>query len=106
MADLGTELSIDPLDDGLLLRGEVDAHTAPALREAVMARLASGSVDVRLDMQAVTFMDSSGLRVVIDATEKARATDGDVILVAPTPTVRRLVEISGLADHLTITDGS
>lgn len=103
MADLGTELSIEPRDDGLSLRGEVDAHTAPSLRDALFERLAADST-VSLLMHDVTFMDSSGLRVVIEATEKARAADGDVVLVGPTTTVRRLVEVSGLAEHLTLRD--
>lgn len=105
MADLGTELIIDPRDDGLRLRGEIDAHTAPSLRTALTERLAAVTGDLRLHLGAVSFMDSSGLRVVVDATGAARAGGRDLVLVGASPTVRRLIEISGLADHLTSTGG-
>ncbi|MEZ5259004.1 MAG: STAS domain-containing protein [Ilumatobacteraceae bacterium] len=67
---VGTTLEITPSDEGFILVGEVDAHTAPQLKEAVAGREASVVV---LDISGVTFMDSSGLRVVITATRDARS---------------------------------
>ncbi|MEZ5215473.1 MAG: STAS domain-containing protein [Ilumatobacteraceae bacterium] len=99
MAELGTTLEITPSDEGFILVGEVDAHTAPQLKEAVAGREASVVV---LDISGVTFMDSSGLRVVITATEDARASGGDLVLAHPSAAVARLLEISGLTEHLTL----
>lgn len=101
MSEIGTELTITSAEGGFDLSGEIDAHTAPALDDRVQEHLAE-SPDLRLGMAGVTFMDSSGLRVLIAATESSRARDGDVVLDAPTPAVLRLLEISGLADHLTV----
>jgi anti-anti-sigma factor len=103
MSDLGTELTIDGDDDGrLVLTGEIDADSAPRLERAILDRFEQGSTSVRLDLSGVTFMDSSGLRVVIATTEAARGRGGDLVLAEPTSAVRRLIEVSGLEDHLNI----
>lgn len=102
MADLGTQLDIDDGERGLVLTGEIDAHTASALDTALEQRLQAGSPLIELDMSGVTFMDSSGLRVVIAGTEAARASGGDLTLVALTSSVEKLIGVSGLGEHLSI----
>lgn len=97
MSELGAQLDISTNVSGWKLCGEVDAHTAPTLA-AAMASLPDGVVLV--DVAEVSFMDSSGLRVLLDATTRARGAGGDVVLARPTPAIVRLVEISGLADQL------
>lgn len=102
MADLGTQLDIEAVDHGFVLTGEIDAHTAPLLDEALGERMDSGAVTTQLDMSGVTFMDSSGLRVVIARTQGARSSGGDLVLASMTPTVHKLIEVSGLRDHLSV----
>lgn len=103
MSDGGAQLEIHDIDGGLQAAGEVDAHTAPSLQSRLEPLVAGGG-EVRLDIAGVTFMDSSGLRVIIDGTERLRAAGGDLVLVAPTDLVRRLFDVSGLTDHLTVAD--
>jgi anti-sigma B factor antagonist len=97
MSDLGSQLDIAATAKGWKLNGEVDAHTAPALA-AALAELPSGVVT--LDMADVSFMDSSGLRVLMEATTRARDGGGDLTVSNPSPAVARLVEISGLGEQL------
>lgn len=97
MSELGSQLDISANDHGWTLSGEVDAHTAPTLATA-MVDLPDGLV--RIDMADVSFMDSSGLRVLMDATARAREAGGDLVVARPSAAVARLVEISGLADQL------
>lgn len=104
MSEIGTQLSITPNEDGFVLAGEIDAHTAPNL-ERVLAERIAATGSAFLDTKGVTFMDSSGLRVLIGATNESRSRGGDLTIATPTPVVRRLIEISGLADHLRVTDG-
>ncbi len=105
MTEIGTQLSITSVEDGFVLEGEIDAHTAPNLERELTKRIAeTGSA--LLDTAGVTFMDSSGLRVLIGATNESRSRGGDLTIAGPTPVVRRLIEISGLADHLRVTDGT
>lgn len=103
MAEL---LRVDRCPTGLSLAGEIDAHTATLLDEAIAEYFAvhrgSNSPTIRLSMAGVTFMDSIGLRVVLQATETARSMGGDLVLLDPTAPVRRVVDVTGLDDHLTL----
>jgi anti-anti-sigma factor len=60
--------------------------------------------EVIVDVSDVSFMDSSGLRVLIDAATRAREGGGDLIVAHPTPGIARLIEISGLGGQLRLDD--
>jgi anti-anti-sigma factor len=84
--------------------GEVDMATAPELMAAVRAAL---DVDeqVVLDLANMTFIDSQGLRVLIDAYTRAQAgRAARVVLRSPRPQARRVLEVTGLDEFLTIED--
>lgn len=92
-------LTIDTSDDLIVVAGEVDAHTASTLDAHLLAAL---DRPLRLDLAAVTFMDSSGLRVLIDTHQRTADTEHPLTLVRPSRPVTRLLEISGLTDHVHI----
>jgi anti-anti-sigma factor len=71
--------------------GEIDLGTADVFREQVRAVALTGR-HVVLDMGGVTFMDSSGLAVLVEATSDA----GSLTLREPTAIVRRVLEATGL----------
>ncbi|HEX5614340.1 MAG TPA: STAS domain-containing protein [Acidimicrobiia bacterium] len=76
--------------------GEIDAHTCGDLAAALERVIESGAQAVTLDVAGVEFIDSSGLRVLIQANE--RLEPGRLGLRAPNETFRRLLEITGLHD--------
>lgn len=92
------DLSLD-IDGALVLVGEIDSYTAPQLGD----RLADDpSVDV-LDLAGVSFIDSSGLRVLVEGHQARVDRGARLVLRAPSAAVQRLLEISGLAGHLDVT---
>ncbi len=91
-------LEISATPTGIVASGEIDAHTAPTLADAISA---AGN-DVRLDLAAVEFVDSSGLRVLIEAHQRLADRGGGLHIVAVSDPVRRLVEISGVDGYLDI----
>jgi anti-sigma B factor antagonist len=101
MSEPGARLDVSATPTGWELRGEIDAHTAPTLA-AAMKELPTGVVTV--DVAGVSFMDSSGLRVLIEAATRARESSGDLVIVHSTPGITRLVEISGLGGQLRLDD--
>ena len=101
MSEVGSRLEISATATGWGVSGEIDAHTAPTLA-AAMTELPSGVVTV--DVAGVSFMDSSGLRVLIEAATRAREGGGDLIICNATPGIARLIEISGLAGQLRLDD--
>jgi anti-anti-sigma factor len=75
----------------VVVRGDVDLTSAPGVLDALLHADAGGPVALRLS--EVTFMDSSGLRALL----QARASMGwRLWLVAPSPPVRRLLAVSGV----------
>lgn len=92
-------LRIEPAEGGFTLSGEIDAHTAPGLAAAI----ADVSGDVELDLAGVDFVDSSGLRVLIDAHQSLADRGDELRLRQPSDAVRRLLEISGVDEYLNVT---
>jgi anti-sigma B factor antagonist len=94
----GFEIHESVREDGfcLTVAGEVDLATAPALRER-LRELRAEERPVRVDLSQVEFMDSSGLAVLVAATNEARA-NGWRFAVDPdvAPQVRRLFQIAGV----------
>jgi anti-sigma B factor antagonist len=76
--------------------GEVDLRTSPELQATLKTEMESGR-HVLLDLSHVEFMDSTGIGVLIGAIQSARENDWDFAVSRQlSPTVDRLVEISGL----------
>ena len=88
----------------LAVTGEVDIATAPELGSAVGAALASAAQELWLDVSATTFMDSSGLHVLLDTNRRMRGLRRRLAIVCPAGPVRRLFEIAGVADALPLYD--
>lgn len=80
--------------------GELDAYSAPVL-EAELSRGARDG-ELRLDMAGVTFIDSTGLRVVVSADNRLRDADGGLVVVDPSPSVLRLLQLTSLDDRFRI----
>lgn len=107
MNDPDIPLTVDvariPPDAVVSVVGEIDPHTAGTLTEALDA-LTSGDEApperVVLDLSGVTFVDSSGLRVLLTASERMAEKQITFTLRSPSEAVHRLLEITKLLDHL------
>ena len=85
----------------VVVRGEIDRATAAAFRDALDAALRHGS-PIEVHLGAVSFIDSSGLRVLYDARRRLGQVRDAVVLVDPCPEVRRALEVVGIDDLFTI----
>jgi anti-sigma B factor antagonist len=119
---LGTELTLVPSQqpgvdaplridtvgrDGslvLVLEGELDIATSPLLDEALVRARGTNAASILVDLHAVSFIDSSGLHVLIRHT---REEDGRarVRLTKGSPQTRRLFELSGAMHYLPFVSG-
>lgn len=91
------EIEVQKEDSHTLVRvsGELELSTSPELQRALSE--IDDDTTVVLDMTGVTFLDSSALRVLVQA--RLRLKDpAQLRLVIPRPQLRRIFEISGLAD--------
>ena len=100
---LTTTLTSGPLEVVCVVAGEIDPITGPQLEGEILTALAgSAATDLVLDLAGVTFIDSSGLRVVIDLHKAMLARGGRLVLRRPSATVNRLLEITNLTANLDI----
>lgn len=85
--------------------GEFDPHTGPQLDGEVRAAVFTSEAKcLVLDLSGIRFMDSSGLRIVIDLHTFMRERDGRLILRHPSATISRLLEITNLTAMFAIED--
>lgn len=88
-------------DRVVTVRGELDLAAADRLWQTIEPLLRPGALVV-LDGTDMTFLDSSGLRVLLQAHKRA-ASDGAVFrVVAPQAPVRRVLELAGADAYLKV----
>jgi anti-sigma B factor antagonist len=75
--------------------GEVDLYTSPELERALALPLTKGAMQLVVDFAAATFIDSTALHVLLRAARQLDGKEGELIVVAPDPNVRRVFEITG-----------
>ena len=78
----------------IVVTGEVDLDTAPAVRDELLRHLHE-SASVALDFGDVTFMDSSGLHVLLATTRRAAEVGSDLELARVSARVQWLLELTG-----------
>ncbi|UOQ44344.1 STAS domain-containing protein [Halobacillus salinarum] len=84
------------------LAGEVDAFTAPKLKEALLPLTKEDGQTVEVDLQEVNYMDSTGLGVFISALKSTKEHDTELKLVQMQERVYRLFKITGLTEIMNI----
>ncbi len=104
--DASFSISSRRLEHGIVIElvGEIDLGTASIVEDEV--RRAEESEDlIVLDLSAVSFMDSTGVRMVLAADHRLRERGGALHLTHLPPQVEKLFKLVGITDHLTIDGG-
>lgn len=86
-------------DDGnfiVNLHGEIDLHSSPKLREAMLAEVGNGSQRFIFDLAAVDYIDSSGVGTLVELKRKVERQKCKLILAAVQPRVLNVLEITQL----------
>src|SRR5580765_3663471 len=76
--------------------GEIDVYTAPKLREQLVDLVNQGRYHLVVDMEAVDFLDSTGLGVLVGGLKRVRAHDGSLRLVCTQERILKIFRITGL----------
>jgi anti-sigma B factor antagonist len=80
-------------------------YTAPRLHSELAAAVAGeGLPRVVVDMTGVEFCDSTGMNVLLAALRRARERGGELVLAAPRPAVRKILQVTGLESVFTVLD--
>ena len=96
--------TVGPIGDCAVLQvaGEVDAYTAPMLREQIRELTAKDVLHLVADLSAVGFLDSTGLGALVGGLKRLREAGGSLTLVIAAPRILRLFQITGLTKVLAI----
>lgn len=86
--------------------GEIDVYTAPKLRDQITELVAGGFYNIVIDLEAVDFLDSTGLGVLVGGLKKVRAHDGSLELVCSQERLLKIFRITGLAKVFVIHDSA
>jgi anti-anti-sigma factor len=92
------EVSDDHGTPVIRLSGELDLVTVESVRAAMDAVLTRETERLVFEISELEFMDSSGLALLVSASRRAQKVE----LRNPTLIVRRLIELTGLAERLMI----
>ncbi|MGH3495739.1 MAG: anti-sigma factor antagonist [Sciscionella sp.] len=87
--ELGQRMVID-------VGGEIDVYTAPKLRERLISLIGEGHYHLVINLDAVDFLDSTGLGVLVGALKRVRAQDGSMRLVCSQERLLKIFRITGL----------
>jgi anti-sigma B factor antagonist len=93
-------VSTDPRGDLVVaLRGDIDFTTSPAVLQVIREGAASAPAsDIRVDLSEVTFMDSSGISVLVQLLHLAEERGGQLHVERPGAKVQDQLHMSGLAE--------
>ena len=80
--------------------GELDLHTAPALREELDAVVNAGAQEVVVDLGGVGFMDSTGLSVIVATVAALRENGGELRVVSGADRITKVFTLTGVDQQI------
>jgi len=92
----GSRVEVAKSPQGWVVTGEIDAWTCRTLAEAFAELPDTDDRPIELDLAGVSFIDSSGLHVLLELAERVTATGGSVVIRNPARAVQRLLAITRL----------
>jgi anti-anti-sigma factor len=96
--EFGIVVSFDSDHATVAVRGDVDLLTASTLHAAIGSLVDQGHLDIILDLASVTFMDASGLRVIVDISTRLSWSGHTLILRSASPMTRRILDITKVGE--------
>jgi anti-sigma B factor antagonist len=86
----------------LAVTGEIDLAVASRFRQELESLVAGSTGPTLVDLSGVGFIDSSGIRELLTARLAAQAAGGDLTLLNPSASCRRVLEVSGVLTEFTV----
>jgi anti-sigma B factor antagonist len=84
--------------------GEIDLSTVGEIRDQLRELRAVGFMRLVLDLRGTTFLDSTGLHLILEECDTARAAGAQFAIVAGPPEVQRVFDLTGLGAQLPFSD--
>lgn len=88
----------------LALNGELDLVTTPRVEKELRLVEASDADAIVIDLSGIEFVDSTGIRLLIEAQQRSRWEPGRLAVKRPPARVMRVLTIAGIDDLLPFVD--
>lgn len=94
------DIQVRRTDDAAVLdlSGEIDALSSPDLKQVISELLTSGEPRILVNLSQVEYIDSFGLGTLVGGLRRARDANGDLSIVGASPRVRKVLNVTGLAE--------
>jgi anti-anti-sigma factor len=86
--------------------GELDVATVGLVRDTIAELTAQGFVEIVLDLRDLTFMDSTGVQLLMEQDAAAREACRTFSIVDDNPTVRQVLQVTGLEGRFAVASPS
>jgi anti-sigma B factor antagonist len=86
----------------VVAEGEIDMASAPALGAQLNELWSVGWTEIELDLHGVTFMDSSGIHLLLTASRAAQQSGNRLTIIDGSDAVRRVLSLTGMDEVLRI----
>jgi len=100
MVPFALERQLSPASTRVLVRGELDLETGPRLEEELRRAESDSPAVLVLDLRDVSFFDSTGLQLVLDADVRAREEGRRFVVLPGDGEPMRILELAEVADRL------
>lgn len=98
------EINIDKKENHILFRleGSLDIYTSLDLKSALEEHVKSNTPDVVIDMEKLTYIDSSGIGILIKALNYVQGINGRLCVANLKPAIEKVFKVSGLTSYFEI----
>jgi anti-anti-sigma factor len=79
----------------LNLEGRLDTNSSTKLEEALMGTIENGAKKILVNMEKLSFISSSGLRILLMAGKKVKSTNGKLVLCSLQDQVKEVFDVAG-----------
>jgi anti-anti-sigma factor len=100
--ELRISVTAGPAYTLVTLAGECDLHTGRQLRDVLTSEVSRGARRMILDLSGLTFMDSTGMQVLLSVRTVLTVRNGTLSVVAPQPVVARILELTGADQYIAV----
>jgi anti-sigma B factor antagonist len=99
-------ITAQPEADGVrvVFVGELDIGAAQEAEDVLRRVEADGAPTLTIDLRGLTFMDSTGLRMLVAADKRSREAGRTLRIIRGPAPVQRILDLTGLGDRLPIVD--
>lgn len=100
----GWSLTLGQTPGTVLLGGEIDFSVTPKVREKLLEIIRSGVPELVLDLSGLSYIDSSGLALFIEARRMLLESNRTIRIVGISPQVRKLFHLTQIGELFGLTD--